>query len=551
MTSVQERPSLEDRISAATRAAASVVPDDGAPPLRLPAARRAGRVPAGVRLIWTGQRGWHGRPWVPRLAAPLGAAAAIVAVIAASVVVADRPHAPLPASGLAGAPRYYLELASAYTTGAGANVSMSSSDMTASSPPATGGLVSPSPTGPATASSPAASGPLVSPTTTAPLVSPPATGPATTVSPGANGQATTVGQSTVSMGAALSQLAVIRDTATGAKVATIRPQRPFDAFVTATAAADDRTFVLAARDITKSDLSSCGRTRLYLAGFNPASRQVSLSPLAIPEVPATSRLDAIALSPDGARLAVAVAPGQSCGSSGAVPYSSPGAAKSHQGGPEEVSVYSLTSGTVKTWQGSPAWLDGGQAGQNAMSWATNGTLAFNYPGSRDYQAGVYLLNTDDPGGSLLAVGQFAASADAPLQIGRSHGTTAVLPGHWTWTGNGVLTPNGQTVVAPLQRPAQQAGVASPAFGEFSALTGQPVRMLWPERSSQPLSLGLYYSVVWTNSTGSVLVVAAPAARGKAGARSVYGVLRGNRFTPIPGAPSPGTLGLFGNTAVVF
>lgn len=76
-------------------------------------------------------------------------------------------------------------------------------------------------------------------------------------------------------------------------------------------------------------------------------------------------------------------------------------------------------------------------------------------------------------------------------------------------------------------------------------------MLWPEHGSQPLGLGLNCSVIWTNSSGSVLVVAAPEARGKVGLRSVYGVLRGNRFTPIPGAPSPGALPLFGNTLVAF
>ena len=551
MTSLEQRPSLEDRISAATKAAASTVPDDGAPPLRLQAMRRTRRLPAAVRPVWTGPRGWPGRPWLSQLAAPLAATAAVIAVIAISVAVTDRSHPEgTSAPGLFGAPHYYLELVSDDTAAASANVSATSTGPgTLASSPATGGLDSPSATAPATASSPAANGPLVSPTTTAPLVSPTATGPATTVSPGPNGQATTVKLRTTPLGAILGQLAVIRDTATGATLATIRPLRPFDTFETATAAADDRTFVLAEQDITKSSLGSCGPARLYRASFNPANRRATLTALAIPEIPATSELDAIALSPDGTKLAVAVEPGQSCSSSGSVPRSSPGAAA----GREQVSVYWLTSGTVKTWQSTPAWSDGGQVGQNAMSWATDGTLAFNYPGSGGDQPGLYLLNTNYASGDLLQASQLGVSTSAPVQLQRSHGTTTVQPGQWTWSGDGVLTPDGQTVLAPVQRTLQQAGGtgAGAAFAKFSAVTGGLVQVLWPAESLQPLGLGLYYSVIWTNSSGSVLVVAGPTTRGKTGVHSVYGVLRGHRFTPIPGAPSPSALTLFGNTVIVF
>jgi hypothetical protein len=48
------------------------------------------------------------------------------------------------------------------------------------------------------------------------------------------------------------------------------------------------------------------------------------------------------------------------------------------------------------------------------------------------------------------------------------------------------------------------------------------------------------------------VVAAPERRGgKAGTQSVYGVLRGHLFTPIPGAPSPEALTLFSDTVIAF
>ena len=65
---------LEDRIRAAARAAAGTVADGSAPPLSLP---QPGRRP--------GLRGWGGRP---RWMVPLAAAAAVLVVVAASILVA-------------------------------------------------------------------------------------------------------------------------------------------------------------------------------------------------------------------------------------------------------------------------------------------------------------------------------------------------------------------------------------------------------------------------------------------------------------------------------
>jgi hypothetical protein len=73
---------IEDRLRAATRAAADTVAPDSAPPLRLP--RRPAR-----RLSFPGRRLW--RNW-PAATAPLAAAAAVVAVVAASVVITGGMH---------------------------------------------------------------------------------------------------------------------------------------------------------------------------------------------------------------------------------------------------------------------------------------------------------------------------------------------------------------------------------------------------------------------------------------------------------------------------
>jgi hypothetical protein len=185
-----------------------------------------------------------------------------------------------------------------------------------------------------------------------------------------------------------------------------------------------------------------------------------------------------------------------------------------------------------------------------MSWATNGTLAFNYSGG---QAGVWLLNTNSQGGSLLPDSHYAVTRYGLAGPRRSHGSTIVQPG-WSWTGYGILTPNGQTVVAPVDLTVPHARGMTAAFLEFSASTGYALRFLRPQQVSEGRDVlaSPVYSVVWTNPSGSVLVVAAPATRhGNTGTRSVYGVLRGHRFTPIPGAPSPDALTFFGDTTIAF
>jgi hypothetical protein len=83
---------LEDRVRAATRAAADTVPPDGVPPLWLPPGNPAG----GSR-----RHSWFGSPWARRLA-PLAAALAVVAVAAAMVLMGRATQEPAsgPGSGI-------------------------------------------------------------------------------------------------------------------------------------------------------------------------------------------------------------------------------------------------------------------------------------------------------------------------------------------------------------------------------------------------------------------------------------------------------------------
>ncbi len=462
-----------------------------------------------------------------RVGTPLAAAAAVLAVVATSLALAGGSHPPAPSAGLAGVPPYYLTLMS---DDSGSSVTTISATVSASTAPAT------------TASSAAPSANYSSP---APAITGSSPSPAASYSSPA--PSTSPSGSPV-LGTTGGQLAVIRATVTGAIAAVIKPPRPFNTFAFATGAADDRTFVLAAQNLSGNS-GLCDGTSLLLAQFDPTDRGVTLTPLPAGEFPAASRVDAIALSPDGTKLAVALADGQPC-SAAAMVSPLPGPVNAATA-PEQVRVYSLPSGAVKTWQSAPLWDVSGQVGPRAMSWTWGGMLAFNYPGAAGGRRGqgLWLLNTNAPGGSLLAHSRFSVSAYISQEAHVSPG----LAGRWAWASDGMVTPDGRTVVAPIERHQERAGVTGAAFAEFAAGTGAEVGVRWPdEQPARNPFFVPYYSVDWSNSSGRVLVVAAPATRGgSASKRSVFGVLSGDRFTPIPGAPAPSGLSLLSQTTIVF
>jgi hypothetical protein len=179
----------------------------------------------------------------------------------------------------------------------------------------------------------------------------------------------------------------------------------------------------------------------------------------------------------------------------------------------EIVVYSLAGHPAKVWR-DPGFFgrDASPDGSGTVSWSRGGLLAFNWYTGHS----VRILNTRTAGGSLRA--------DSRL------GATFVQPGGWSFLGNGILTTDGTKIVAPLQA-ARLALKPVPhiiaEIEEFSTATGKPVRVL--HRGG---------GVEWTSPSGSVLVLWASL---KINGTPVLGVLAGNRFTRIPGAPPVSSL----------
>jgi hypothetical protein len=240
--------------------------------------------------------------------------------------------------------------------------------------------------------------------------------------------------------------------------------------------------------------------QLYLARFDPTRGTLSLRPLPIPAFSSHVLLNDFALSPSGSELAVAVRTGRN-------------------NSVLQIRVYSLTGQLINSWQGGGSFV--GPVLGNAMSWSATGLLAITWI-PRATQ-GVYLLNTRAAGGSL--------AADARLVIpARPKGD--VFEVNWT----AVLSGDGQRLVVPVAQFPRLRGrhVVFPAIGaefqEFSAATGQLIRALLPVH---PPDIG---SVIWSNWSASTLVVETMITKPKSTLRWTVGVLRGNRFTAIPGVP---------------
>jgi len=296
----------------------------------------------------------------------------------------------------------------------------------------------------------------------------------------------------------------IRATASGKLLRTVSPPAPYNAFEGFAGAANGRTFVFAAH---RDRYNKTGDEYYKLDQRTPlkfmilritASGDTRLSPLSLPVTLTEAQAPTLALSPDGARLAVAY------GGSGK---------------PAVVQVITLATGQMRQWTSpSPAATPvlGGPG-----NWTSDGrTLAlgqmFIEPSGRIRSAPtqIRLLDTTAPGSSLAA-----ASTLVTL-----HGGGGSL---WPF-----ITPDGTKLIGEIvHRPARLGTVTvSGAIGVYSARTGTLLQVIgrWHQRGQGP---GFFrharQAVVWSSPSGSRLIVEMP--RGKL---NEVGILTGDTFRPL-------------------
>jgi hypothetical protein len=304
--------------------------------------------------------------------------------------------------------------------------------------------------------------------------------------------------------------AVVKDTTSGATLGTIRPSVRGYTIRAVTAAADDRTFVLAEEKWVgnNSTFDQYYETRsFYLLRLSPDGRPASLTRLPMTAGP---QVTGIALSPDGTRLAVAVAPRPTRAFPPSVQQT-------------QLRVYTLATGAVRTWSaygmiGSPP------DDPESLSWTGDGQqLLFDWDGSSAdrQQEGPWLLTLARAGTSLLADSRQIMSTDTPA-------------GTRSCDDDQIITPDGSAVICPtaVQYGQDSAGRQhiGVTFFEYSTATGHLVRTLALDIKN--VTEGPEANVLWSNAAGTVLIGAVPD-----NGIGWAGIVRGSTFTPIPMPPN--------------
>jgi hypothetical protein len=486
---------LEERVRAATRAAADTVPPDSVPPLLLPPGDPA-RSRGGPR---SSASVWSASVWARRLA-PLGAALAVVAVAIAMVTLSQTVH----------------HSASRSAPGSSQSPALS-------------------------APGPVQAGPAVASYVAAGRV------PRYFVSIESHGNPNFN-----------PSYAVVRATATGAVLATIAAANN-GTVVTATASADDRTFVLDEQPWVppQSHANQSFEPRTFILFRLDASGQPGVLTRLSVSVPGGALMTGFALSPDASQLAIAVEPNND--------KADPGL--------QQIRLYSLATGAVRTWSASGT-IGFSPDDARSLSWAGNErTLAFDWAGNGPgVHVGVRLLDLRSDGGDLLADSRQAValidqapgptptpsagftslppswsaspavSASVPPPSGASPAPSPAAGPQPTCQEDSIITPDGTTIVcgaiAEIGSSVASTGHggvnlqrgAETEFLEFSAANGRVTRVLGHWRFGSVGALAV--NVLWSNPSGSVLIGVIP----DAGSGRI-GVISGNKFTPLSVSPA--------------
>ena len=245
-------------------------------------------------------------------------------------------------------------------------------------------------------------------------------------------------------------LAVVRESADARVTGTVNVPSGTDAADwSVTAAADDRSFVIAA-DLSRTAIAGTAEFRFFRLLVSPDGRPGT--PTELPAVPANAPLlTGMALSPDGTLLALSLE------------YDGPTADFRPYGGVEVINLKTggtrtwLAPGDTTYWPGAPSWAGGDR--MITFTW-------WHSPSRRSGAAvivGVRELDAASPGGNLLAA--------RLIPFG------TVTPG----LGSAMIASGGREIVAAACHdtapPGHQPGSVTAKIIELSAADGRLLRVL--------------------------------------------------------------------------
>ena len=329
----------------------------------------------------------------------------------------------------------------------------------------------------------------------------------------------------------------LRQTVTGKTLFTLQPPRGLS-FAGITGAADDRTFVADAHRDPYGDFNSGGRSRAwYLVRITGTGARATLTMtrLPVPATPVGTEILAIALSPDGSKLAV-----------GTSPWTDD---TTHA--KQTLRVYSVATGAVlRTWTTPPgpanwALMSGGGGGADpntGVAWVGNYALAFAGAVRTDKPVDLALrvLDISHPDGDLL--GSSRPTTPVPTGFGGSARTTP-FGCDPSWRVNILVIGDGTSFVCggyglstarlPVSQCVQGPAWNTVGFAGFSLATGARTYLSGYRTNCQGLSLTAY--ALWVNATGSQVIGWMHFANALPGK---FGVFSNGSFRPLP-IPVPG------------
>jgi hypothetical protein len=264
-----------------------------------------------------------------------------------------------------------------------------------------------------------------------------------------------------------------------------------------------------------------------------AQASLTMRKLPVPPTPVGTGINAIALSPDGAMLAVATNHQTTTDFSSDV---------------EVLRVYSVATGAVlHTWTSGPGRPKFGGVGyfggddNTSLAWVGNQALAY-YRAERigtSPDAGVMVLDISHPDGDLVDGSRLAASvpfdmSGIQLQFGCGSGYRSDI----VITGDGTTFVCGgegaSTATLPTLRCYKGPASNTVGFAGYSLATGKLTRFLAAYKTAcGGYALENPYPL-WVNATGSTLIGYIYLG----GGRQMFGVFSLGSFKPLP-IPVPG------------
>jgi hypothetical protein len=300
--------------------------------------------------------------------------------------------------------------------------------------------------------------------------------------------------------------AVVGDDRTGSRIAVVTPSAS-QSFYGVTAAADDRTFVLANYSAAEKE------TTWYLLRITPgAAHPAQLTKL--PIKPLAAQVNGLALSPDGRELAVMWR-----------------TATTPTNAVTQLAVYSLSSGAVlHTWNtpGPNNNMLGVGANGVDLTWV-NGDRNVDFLWSVSDKDTIRALDVTAAGQDLMAdsrlVMRVPASTAPPATVFKDPCASSLIASDRT-----VIC--GATGVS--DKSADSCSAVPPSFVSYSLATGKQLKVLYRYQGECQTE---QTEVLWTDPTGNHVLVLifrdlkdTPAS---APADNLFGLIANGHFTPLP------------------